>query len=361
MVKLKRPDSPHVEESLHNVKEKFEGSQGRLWKSGQKGTATMFSTWVSNVLRANTVKNSAIKTRREYVTKDGDFETLNISYGRKDALPLDIRVRVPETGNSVINLKYRDDPKVAHWVEKNYSINNPMSLSVDPETKKLISVVFTGPQFSFAGQSRKLEAIPGYIDALSEIEKPIIESAKILDAYDDSMYKSRNLADFEALPEVYELKDLYKDWNLDIDASKLDSQNKVTYIFNHPENPDFSFKVSFRDEGGSDYRILAEFQGREMSLANLAKLLEKEIKRLAHRDDKYSEYESKDLKKVTELKVSGASEFPFLNNKEKLDAFVKKLGDALEDFSLARWANIDITQNEDGSVLKFCKSHKENT
>lgn len=343
MVKLRK-----TEKVDQITNEKFEGGQGRLWKSGTKGTATMFSSWVSSVIRENTINNSAIKTRREYVTQDGDYETLNISFGRKDTLPLDIRVGVPQEGKSKINLKYRKDPKVAKWVEKNYTINDPMALSVDPSTKKLISVVFTGPQFSFAGQgSRNLASIPGYTDALKELTNPIIVASKILDDYDEAAYKSRDLKDYDALLEVQKLKDLYKDWEQETDSSKIASQNKVTYIFNHPTNPDYNFTVYFRDEGGSEYKVYATYRGKEMNLANLAKLLNAEVKRLGQQNDAYSEYESKKLSK--EMKISGASNLSFLEDKEKLDAFVKKVGNALEDFSLNRWANIDITQNPDGS------------
>jgi len=343
MVKLKK-----VESIDQTTNERFEGGQGQLWKSGEKGTATMFSSWVSSVIRANTINNSAVRTRREYVTQDGGYETLNISFGRKDTLPLDIRVGVPQEGKSKINLKYRQDPRVARWVEKDYVINDPMALSVDPTTKKLISVVFTGSQFSFADQgTRNLAKIPGYKTALWELTNPILDAAKILDAYDDSAYKSRNLADFEALPEVQELKELYHNWEIDVDSSKIASQNKVTYIFNHPTNPDFNFTVYFRDEGGSDYRVYATYQDKEMNLANLYSKLKNEVERLEHQDDEYSEYESRDLAK--EMKVSGASSLSMLEDKDKLDAFVKKVGDALDDFSLARVANIDITQNADGS------------
>ena len=92
---------------VKKVNERFEGAQGQLWKSGTKGTATMFSSWVRSCIRQNTINNSAVRTCREYVTKDNGYETLNISFGRKDTLPLDIRVRVPQSGNSIINLKYR--------------------------------------------------------------------------------------------------------------------------------------------------------------------------------------------------------------------------------------------------------------
>lgn len=344
MVKLVKQESSLVEE-------KFEGGQGQLWKSGSKGTATMFVSWVSNVIKANSNNVSAMKTRREYVTQENGYETLNISYGRKDTLPLDIRVSVPQTGKSLINLKYRKEPKAAIWTERNFSIKNPMSLSVDPITKKLISVVFTGPQFSFAGQGRKLINIPGYEDALSEIERPIIEAAKILDKFDSEMYKSRNLVDFDSTPELQELKEMYSDWEMDVDASKLASSNKVTYIFNHPTDPDYNFTVYFQDEGGSEYKIYATYRNQEMSLAKLAKLLEKERERLADQKDKYSDYanEFESRKLAKEMKVSGASSISMLDDPKKLDAFVKKIGDALEDFSLARWANIDITQNADGS------------
>lgn len=337
-----------VKLSKKPVEERFDGPQGKLWKSGTKGTATMFASWVRCVIRANTVNNNAVKTCREYVTQDGNYESLNISLGRKDILPLDIRVRVPQSGNSVINLRYRNDPRAAHWVEKDYLIRDPMALSVDPETKKLISVVFTGPQFSFAGQgSRKLDQIPGYIDALSELERPIREASKILDDYDSSAYKSRNLQDFEALPEVMELKETYSDWNIDIDTSKIASQNKVTYVFNHPTNPDYNFTVYFKDEGGSDYRVYAEFRGEQMGLPYLAKMLAPELKRMQQEADKYIEYESREIKK--EMKISGTSELSILGDKVKFDAFIKKLSQAIKDNSLVRYANIDITQNDDGS------------
>lgn len=329
------------------VIEKFEGAEGKLWKSGAKGTATMFSSWVRMILNENTVNNSLVKTCRDSVLNEGQYETLRMSFGKKDILPLDIFVKVPQQGESIISLKYRPEPKAAKWAVRDYKIKDPNALSVDPTTKKLVSVVFKGSQFSFAGVKGRLSNIPGYEEALNELVRPFRQAAKIAEDYDKEAYKSRNVRDFDSLPQLEEIKDLYKDWEVDTDTSKIASQNKVTYRFTHPSDPDYNFEVSIRDEGGSEYRIMATFRGVEMNLENLYKNLRKEIDRLEDSQNKYSEYESKEIKK--EMKLSGSSNLSFLNDKTKLDSFIKKLSEAIGDFSLNRVAVVDITQNDDGS------------
>ena len=283
--------------------EKFSGSGGVYWKPGDKGSATMFSSWVRSFIRENTsssysvgdkTKNSSsptISTSREFVTNDGGYETLNISFGRKDMLPLDIQVKVKPEESSIINLRYREKPTVAKWVDQAYTIKNPLSLSIDPSTKKLISVVFKGPQFSFYKQKssdpnvRGLAGVTGYGDALAELERPMKKAVEIIKKFEEETLKSRDLTDFNSLPEVQELKDTYYNWSMDVDTSKLASQNKVTYLFTHPTNPNYNFTVCFKDEGGSDYKCYATLNGSEMNLDNLYKKLKGEIAALSERDD----------------------------------------------------------------------------
>ena len=346
--------------------EKFSGSGGVYWKPGEKGSATMFSSWVRSFIRENTSSSysvggktkssssSTISTSREYVTNDGGYETLNISFGRKDMLPLDIQVKVKPEESSIINLRYRDEPTIARWVEQAYTLKNPLSLSIDPSTKKLISVVFKGPQFSFYKQKssdpnvRGLAGVTGYSDALSELERPMKKAVEIIKKFEDETLKSRDLTDFNSLTEVQELKDTYYNWSMDVDTSKLASQNKVTYLFTHPTNPKYNFTVCFKDEGGSDYKCYATLNGSEMNLDTLYKKLKGEIDRLE--SDPYSDYESY----VKEMTSSGFSSLAFLKgkdkkDKDKFDKFIKRIGTALEDPSLSKTAVVDITPQEDGS------------
>jgi hypothetical protein len=148
---------------------------------------------------------------------------------------------------------------------------------------------------------------------------------------------------------------------MDVDTSKIASKNVVTYIFNHPYNPDYSFTVEVRDEGGSTYYFKCRVGGEQNggNLDYLNRQLEPELRRMQQGlDGSYSEYddyedqffESKQLKK--EMSVQGMSDIPLISDPEdrkKFDAFIKKLGNAIDDYSLARYANVDITQNPDGS------------
>lgn len=353
MVVLRHIDTPSVvEEGL--VEEKFEGSSGRYWKSGDKGTATMFSSWVRANIRDMTTNNSVVKTCREFVQDKNGFEELVMSFGRKDEKPLDIHVGVAEDQNSYIGLEYFKNPMANKRDIDTYVIRNPMSLSVDPVTKKLVSVVFKGPQFSFAGQKKNLTSIPGYTEALKALSTPIRKAASILDTHDSTNYKSRNLNDFEGSPEVMDLKDLYKDWRVDVDTSKLASANKVTYIFTHPTNPDFNFTVYFQDEGGGKYKSYAFYLDHEMSVSNLNKRLEKERERLAN--EPYSEYESYNrTDELVKKKISGDTKVRDLikDTDIDIDTIVKNLNKAIDDPHIDRYANLDITRYNDKEVWEL--------
>lgn len=131
---------------LRRVFESFSGQSGTYWKTGTNGTATQFVKWLREQLQSYFDRNKAADTTRSYVVQEGEYETLVISFGNKKEIPLDFKVGVCPKQPSRIILHIRPTIFERKWIDKEYILHDPNSLSID-DNDKLVSVIFKKDRF----------------------------------------------------------------------------------------------------------------------------------------------------------------------------------------------------------------------
>lgn len=450
---------------LHKVFEAFSGNDGTYWLSGKNGSATQFTKWLNEAIRIKTGERLPVSdTHKEYVERDGDGETLVISYGRQDERPIDVKVTVSPSNNPKITVDHRINYNTRNREVKTYEIKNPFTLSIDPQKGKLVSVVFDKKSMpNFAPEyylikdiqdadieldnlrntisrlwniknvpllntssifdvtkviddirdiqipydsrtikdspvnvlleqvekasfpdgtpigkdaeckkiikvirstlipkiSKDLTEIPEFISAFEPLKEPLNFISSFIKEYNKDSYKSRNQDDFDNSQLIRDIKNKYSKWAVDTDTTHLASSNTMIYMFYHPNNPDYNFKLYVKDLGGGNYSIKGdmgkltriEFSGIESRLADELEKLNRPsgVKEMYIRA--YEIAKAKDITGQTKLDVF--YEDPKQKVKgglSKLDEFVQLLIKSIDDPSISRLANLTITYNNDLEV-----------